>query len=90
MRSFLYNIAHGGLIILYLFGGFYEPFMGTLYSIFGDLTEGVYIIGVCLVCYVPYFYMEKIEEKREIKELMERIKKRQKTYKRKKMKKMKK
>ena len=90
MRSFLYNTAHLGLIILYIFGGFYEPFIGKVYSIFGDLTEGVYILGVCLVCYVPYFYKEKIEEKKDFREMMERINKRERAHNRKKKKKKKK
>ena len=87
MRSFLYNTAHLGLIVLYIFGFFYEPFMRPIVYIFGDLTEAVYLIGVCLVCYVPYFIMEKIEDKREFREMMERINKRERSFKRKKIKK---
>ena len=89
MRSFLFNTAHLGLIILYIFGGFYEPFIGKLYSIFGELTEGVYILGVFFVCFGPHFYMKRIEEKREFREMMESIKKRERAFKRKKRKKKK-
>ena len=89
VRSFLFNAAHLGLIILYISGGFYEPFIGKLYSIFGELTEGVYIIGVFFVCFGPHFYMKRIEEKREFREMMERINKRERAFKRKKRKKKK-
>lgn len=89
MRSLLYNAVHLGLIGLYVFSFFYEPFIEPVYLFFGDLTEGIFLIGFCLVCYVPYFYMERIEEKREFREMTQRINKRNKFYKRKKRKKKK-
>ena len=89
MRSFLFNLAHFGLIILYIFGFWYEPFIRPVYSIFGDFTEPVYLVGVLVVCFGPHFYIEKIEEKREFREMMTRIKKKERAFKRKKRKKKK-